>query len=96
MSEEIEMPANLTLEDVIPGIEKFVVEIEEEVKLHHDHPEWMDLDTQCKEEKNLIVRVELIMGMLNSVISHFALPKEHDLAKRIVAAKTYFKKANYI
>ncbi|MCC3859868.1 hypothetical protein [Pseudemcibacter aquimaris] len=96
MSEEMEMPANLTLEDVIPGIEKFVVEIEEEVKLHHTHPEWMDFDEQCNEEKNLIVRVELIMGMLNGVMSQFSLPAEHDLSKRISAAKNYFQKVNYI
>lgn len=97
MSDEIaDIPANLSLEDVLPGLEKFVVEIEEEVKMHHNHPEWIDYDERCLEEQNLIVRVGIIMGMLDGVTSHFKLPAEHDISKRIKAAKGYFNDLNYM
>jgi hypothetical protein len=91
-----DIPDHLTLEDMIPGIEKFVTQIEGEIKTHHAHPEWIDFDEQCVQETNLIVRVGIIMGMLDKVLNQFQLPKKHDLSLRIQHAKNYFSKANYI
>ncbi|MDG1437869.1 MAG: hypothetical protein P8P98_02760 [Emcibacteraceae bacterium] len=94
--DDIDIPDQLTLEDMIPGIDSFVTQIEGEIKTHHAHQEWIDLDKQCVEEVNLILRVGIIMGMLDKVLVQFQLPETHDLAIRIQHAKNYFTKANYL
>ena len=76
------------------GIEKFITTIEEEVEIHYSHSEWMDLDKQCREEKNLITRVGLITTMLDEAITQFKLPPEHPLCLRTTAVKVYFEKLN--
>lgn len=90
MSTKNTIPKDVSLDQVLEGLEKFVAELEDEVKAHHDHPEWMDFDEQCPEELNLIVRSGIIIDMLNGVVDHFKIEENHDLYKRIEAAKEYF------
>ena len=94
MSDQNTIPDDLTLEQVIGGIEKFIVTIEEEVEIHYSHPEWMDWDKRCREEENLFTRVGLIITMLEETINHFNLPTEHPLCQKITAVKNYFDKLN--
>ncbi|HPF47192.1 MAG: hypothetical protein KDF58_00390 [Alphaproteobacteria bacterium] len=91
MSDVNDIPKDLTFEQVVDGIEKFVITIEEEVEIHHSHPEWMDFDERCREEVNLLIRAAIIMDMLEGAIKHFNIPEDHDLHIRIIAARDYFE-----
>lgn len=92
MSNVNDILADLTLEQAIDGIEKFVIIVEDEIQIHHANPNWMDLDQRCREERNLIVRAGLILDLLSEAMSHFKLPAEHDIAVRIKMAQNYFAK----
>jgi hypothetical protein len=83
-------PEDITPEQINAGLDKFLTIIEEEIELHHSHPEWMDLDQRCREESNLIVRSDIILDMLEEVISIFQLNDDNRFVRRFKIAKLYF------
>ena len=79
-----------TPEQISEGLDKFITTVEEEIEIHHAHPEWIDYDQKCTEEKNLIIRAELILTMLEEVIKQVHLPITDRNLLRIKAARQYF------
>ena len=79
-----------TLEQINAGLDKFLTTVEEEIEIHHAHPEWIDYDQKCTEEKNLIIRAELILTMLEEIIKQVHLPVSDPNFLRIKAARQYF------
>ncbi|MBT5072474.1 MAG: hypothetical protein HOJ34_01005 [Kordiimonadaceae bacterium] len=92
MSNIDDIPQDVTPDQLDAALIKFVVTVEEEIAIHHDHPEWMDLDEECVEEKNLIVRAGLILSMLDEGITLFSIPEQSPTVKRIRTAQDYFSK----
>tara|TARA_R110002096_G_scaffold416576_2_gene619338 strand:- start:159286 stop:159570 length:285 start_codon:yes stop_codon:yes gene_type:complete len=83
-------PEDITPEQINAGLDKFLTIIEEEIELHHSHPEWMDFDKRCREESNLIVRSDIILDMLEEVMSIFQLNDDNRFVRRFKIAKLYF------
>ncbi len=77
-------------EQISESLNSFVTTVEEEIEIHHAHPEWIDYDEKCTEEKNLIIRAELILTMLEEVIKQVQLPNADPNFLRIKAARQYF------
>lgn len=92
MSNIEDIPKDLSPDQIDAALIKFIVTVEEEIEIHHNHPEWMDLDEQCMEEKNLIVRAGLILSMLDEGVALFSISEESPTVKRIRAAQDYFNK----
>lgn len=90
MSNVDDLPQGVTLEQINAGLAKFVTTLEEEIAIHHSHPEWMDLDERCREEENLIVRAGIIIEMLEEAIAMFKLDDENENVLRFESAKLYF------
>jgi hypothetical protein len=85
-------PQDYTPEQISMGLNKFVTMVEEEIALHHENPQWMDYDKRCREEKNLIIRAELILDLLEEAIEIFQIPDTDDNVMRIKTARNYFNK----
>ncbi|MBT5185633.1 MAG: hypothetical protein HOM01_02420 [Kordiimonadaceae bacterium] len=85
-------PEDYTPEQISMGLNKFVSMVEEEIALHHQNPEWMDYDQRCVTEKNLIIRAELVLDLLEDAIGIFQIPDDDDNVMRIKTARNYFTK----
>lgn len=94
MSNIDEIPEDITPEQINAGLDKFITLIEEEIELHHSHPEWMDLDQRCRDEQNLIVRSGIILDMLEEAITIFKLGDDNVYVRRFKIAKLYFNNIN--
>ena len=91
MSDIDDIPEDITPEQINAGLEKFITIVEEEIELHHAHPEWMDYDQRCREETNLINRTSIILDMLEDAVNIFELADDNVYVRRFKIAKLYFK-----
>ena len=79
-----------TPEQISEGLDTFVTTVEEEIEIQNAHPEWIGFDPKCTEERNLLIRAELILTMLEEVIKQVHLPITDPNLLRIKAARQYF------
>lgn len=94
MSEEKKSAPQPTPEQISAGLSSFITTIEEEIDIHKSHPQWADITPPPRAERNLIVRAELIITMLEDAVKQFSIPEDDKNVIRLKATKSYFDSIN--